>query len=51
MSRQARYLVWAEGVALFLVLIAMWLGAHEFVGRSGDTGEVKSFGSVSPSRS
>lgn len=43
---ETRYLVWVAGVALLLVATAMWLGAHEFVGTFGGTGEVKSCGSV-----
>jgi hypothetical protein len=31
---------------LLIVVLAVWLGAHEFVGTFGNTGEVKSCGSV-----
>jgi hypothetical protein len=38
--------VCAEGLALLIVMNAAWLGAHEFVGTFGATGELESCGSV-----
>ena len=46
MSRPLRFLLGAECIAFAIALVAIWLGAHEFVGTFGSTDQPLSCGSV-----